>query len=223
MCEAPATSKEHVPPKCLFPEAKDLNGDVNLRKELITVPSCELHNSAKSQDDEYLLLGITLNILNNDTALNHFQTKILRAVTRNPRLLEKLGEKQQPVIAVKEDGTAINTLMVSIDNRRFLGSIEHVARGLYFHAFGARFTGRCSLLPDFMLFDGNPQGVALNDKTYAVVSLVKPSFDALPSLGKNPDVFSYSIMDPDEQGRIAMRMKFFGGSSVYVTFLPAAI
>ena len=39
MCAAPKASVEHVPPKGLFPEIKDLPAGVNLRKELITVPA----------------------------------------------------------------------------------------------------------------------------------------------------------------------------------------
>lgn len=32
MCDAPATSEEHVPPKCLFPERKDLPQGMDLRR-----------------------------------------------------------------------------------------------------------------------------------------------------------------------------------------------
>ena len=55
MCDNLATTIEHAPPKCIFPEKKDLPAGMDLRKELITVPSCEEHNTAKSTDDEYLL------------------------------------------------------------------------------------------------------------------------------------------------------------------------
>jgi len=41
-CGAPATSKEHVPPRGFFPKGSDL----------ITVPSCEIHNNDKSHIDE---------------------------------------------------------------------------------------------------------------------------------------------------------------------------
>ena len=54
MCDASATGREHVPPRCLFPEAKDIPGK-DFRKKLITVPSCDAHNFAKSKDDEYLM------------------------------------------------------------------------------------------------------------------------------------------------------------------------
>lgn len=49
MCEKPATSVEHIPPKCLFPEQKDLPGGADLRKQLLTVPACDEHNLKKYQ------------------------------------------------------------------------------------------------------------------------------------------------------------------------------
>lgn len=54
MCDQPATSREHVPPACLFPEEKDIRTSL-FRNNLITVPSCDLHNSKKSTDDEFLM------------------------------------------------------------------------------------------------------------------------------------------------------------------------
>jgi len=55
MCDALATTKEHIPPKALFLKQKDLLREFSLRKELITVPSCEEHNNNKSKDDEYFV------------------------------------------------------------------------------------------------------------------------------------------------------------------------
>ena len=81
MCSQIATSKEHVPPVCLFPEEKDIKTSI-FRNNLITVPSCELHNSKKSKDDEFLvacLAGIVGNNVifvvpcSNKTIL-HFET-----------------------------------------------------------------------------------------------------------------------------------------------------
>ena len=53
MCDRNAVSSEHVPPKNLFPEQKDVGKDY--RQYLITVPSCEIHNNHKSKDDEFLI------------------------------------------------------------------------------------------------------------------------------------------------------------------------
>src|SRR4051794_39607737 len=44
---------EHVPPRNLFPEKKDLPAESpDYRKELITVPSCRKHNEKMSDVDQ---------------------------------------------------------------------------------------------------------------------------------------------------------------------------
>ena len=53
MCYAPATGREHFPPRCIFPE------DRKYRANLIKVPSCDEHNSKKSKCDEYLKFVLT--------------------------------------------------------------------------------------------------------------------------------------------------------------------
>lgn len=82
MCAATATSREHAPPRCLFPEFKEVA--VDLRKNLITVPSCDRHNSEKSKDDEFLRSVIVMMIGNNAFAEHVFMRKFLAAVRRAP-------------------------------------------------------------------------------------------------------------------------------------------
>ena len=66
MCDALATTKEHIPPKALFPKQKDVLSEISLRKDLITVPSCEKHNNSKSRDDEYLVFCLSTCFHGND-------------------------------------------------------------------------------------------------------------------------------------------------------------
>ena len=42
-CEEKPTGVEHAPPRLFFPEGGEY------RKDLITVPSCDLHNAEKSR------------------------------------------------------------------------------------------------------------------------------------------------------------------------------
>lgn len=99
MCEEPGTSREHVPPKCLFPEQKDIK-DKNFRKNLITVPSCDLHNMSKSKDDEYLMQVIVGSIKSNNYGIQHYITKVHRSykrinfdLNRYSRIIKKLRPK----------------------------------------------------------------------------------------------------------------------------------
>jgi hypothetical protein len=45
-CDQPATTKEHAPPYSFFPKGK--------RQNLITVPSCSVHNCDNAPDVEYV-------------------------------------------------------------------------------------------------------------------------------------------------------------------------
>ncbi len=80
-CGEPATSKEHIPPKCIFPE------DPKFRKNLITVPACDKHNSDKSLEDEFLMACITPSILNNELALAETRTRLKTTLEKKPGLL----------------------------------------------------------------------------------------------------------------------------------------
>jgi hypothetical protein len=93
MCAQNSTSREHVPPKCVFPEQKDADGR-NYRKELITVPSCDLHNSQKSKDDEYLMVVLTSYFNNNQAAETQIKSKIARAWAKNPVFATTVGAVQ---------------------------------------------------------------------------------------------------------------------------------
>ena len=83
-CNEPSTSSEHVPPRVLFPELKDAQGDRGLRRDLITVPSCDAHNSEKSKDDEYLLWVLSANARANSLGVQQAMTKLIRSYQRRP-------------------------------------------------------------------------------------------------------------------------------------------
>src|SRR6266576_4429106 len=79
MCDKPATSHEHVPPKCIFPERKDTGGE-DLRDQLMTVPSCDEHNTRKSKDDEFLMVSLAGILGNNSIGYRQKFTKVNRAI-----------------------------------------------------------------------------------------------------------------------------------------------
>jgi hypothetical protein len=81
MCSQAATSREHVPPACLFPEKKDIKTSI-FRNNLITVPSCDLQNSKKSKDDEFLMACLAGIVGNNVIGFFHNMTKVKRALER---------------------------------------------------------------------------------------------------------------------------------------------
>src|SRR5690349_17026242 len=82
MCDAPGATTEHVPPRCFFPEAKDVEG-LDLRVNLITVPSCPAHNSQHANDDQYAMVVVAMQLDTAALARNQFSTKCMRALKRS--------------------------------------------------------------------------------------------------------------------------------------------
>lgn len=216
MCEKEATSTEHVPPKCLFPEVKDLPKGVDLRKQLITVPACDEHNTSKSKDDEYLLYLLVMNIPANDAAKNQFLSKIVRSVKRNPKLINQFLEKQQPVVAADEKtGKAHNTIALNIDDNRLDSALEHISRALYFHHFGEKWLGEVRTQVDFLLVSLDPiNGQKLNEPVSQLAEAADSIFAAAPFYGENPEVFKYNVIDGGKAAHKLMRFHFYEGCKV---------
>lgn len=222
MCDREPTSEEHVPPKCLFPEKKDLPKGIDLRKNLIKIPSCDIHNTAKSKDDEFLLYCLCMNIANNSFAFKQFSTKIMRAYNRRPGLMKSMVKDSQDVIAVDEVGTAFNTLMVKADTARINKCFDQIARALYFYEFNEQFNGHCRFLYDWMIKPETNFSVVVKngDKEKSALEHVKAYFSKLDHRGSNPEVFNYFFEEPDERGLVALSMQLYGGSNVFIAFVP---
>lgn len=128
-CVKSVTSMEHVLPKSIFPEEKDVKNifSKSFRTNLITVHSCEEHNLNKSNLDEYLMVHLSSKVGNNNVAYIHTLTKVNRSITRNPKLFDidkediiEINDKKYPV------------LWINIDTKKLLYSFEAVARALFF-------------------------------------------------------------------------------------------
>lgn len=218
MCDGKSTSSEHVPPKCLFPEEKDLPPGVDLRKSLITVPSCDLHNSKKSSDDEYLLYCLVMSIPANEIGKNHFLTKIMRAIKRNPSLIKKyLQEIQNVDIENMETGEWSRSIGCRIDDNRFDKSLEQLSRALYFHRFGVKAEGEIGIYPNFLLSmsEGYQQ---TNNAIARMDSLSEELFSKEVAHGDSPEVFKYCAVDLGEGKQKIMRLYFYEGNRVTVIF-----
>jgi hypothetical protein len=218
MCPLAETTVEHVPPRCLFPEQKDLPPGIDLRKRLITVPSCDVHNTAKSKDDEYLLYALLLNIPNNKTAENHVFTKVQRAVERNPFLLAQFAEKQLPVFVVdRATGQGQQTVAMQVDLQRLKGSLEMIGRALYFHHFRQLWPGQVSVYPHFVLALTEPDARELNRPREQIAAAVEELVKNAPLHGNNPEVFAYQIVSQPPTLTV-LCLRFYEGSRVTLLF-----
>lgn len=209
-CGVPATSVEHVPPACFFPETKDLDEGIDYRKNLLTVPSCDAHNSQKSKDDEYLQLILIHSYFSNKAGRGHYNSKVVRAMTRRPALLAALFANKTPVTVDAEP-----TVAIDIDRERFNRALVHVCQGLCYLHTGKPWPKDIEIHTPILLVMNDQDA----DRTNAlVVKLGRAVIECLRNAeqrGKNTDIFWYQMVADESKDRFLCRMVFYGGFEVF--------
>ncbi len=210
-CDEAATTEEHVPPKVIFPERKDLRevGSVveDLRVGLITVPACQSHNNAFSKDDEYTAFAIAMNMGNHPVAVHQWHTKVRRALKRNPRLRNLFTRNTKEV---RRDGRML--FAVEIDRTRVASVMKRAARGLLFHHGYGRLDIELQCHFPSMVF---PDGSNADE---AVLGVLCQQLNHLAWQGANPQAFRYQIHKPE--ARYLIRLQFYEGFEAIVTSTP---
>ena len=156
-CGAPATSNEHVPPKCIFPEKKDLGIEANYRENLLKVPSCEAHNLKKSKDDEYLLAILSMNCDSNKIGQRQATTKLVRAFQRSEGFRHAaINNPVRRLIFDRDKRLIVGTAALTVDRGRLKRCFEHIGRGLYWDHYGkSHFTGSIDEKKSSLLIQGS--------------------------------------------------------------------
>jgi hypothetical protein len=217
MCGRRATLKEHVPPKCLFPEQKDLGSSADLRKNLITVPACNRHNLEKSQDDQFICTIMATYIWNNPTASAHFSSKVMRSLRRRPSMLSFFQER----VPVR---TPVGwTVGFVPDLPRYERVMEQIARGIYYHHFRTRHTGPVDTISHTLLAIHEKHADEINTQLQVWGKASASFFTGMPPYGDNPEVFYYQVVESEEGMKlsVAIRQVFYEGFTVDAAFYPS--
>lgn len=197
-CDAPATSKEHVPPICIFPIAE------KSRVNLITIPSCNRHNSKKSKNDEYLRFILAAVPDTNDLAREVFGGKVMRSIDRRPNILEALVPNLQ---TLQFEGS--ETGGFTLDELRFKDSITSIVCGLFFHETGVKLT------KDLRVYWGQMRTETFSAPFLDVLSKgeqrLSPHY-----VGTNPQVFQYAFDISSKSGTSLCRLRFYEGHPIYI-------
>jgi hypothetical protein len=205
-CDAPATSEEHAPPKCLFPEMKDTGG-IDYRKQLITVPSCDRHNTGKSKDDEYLLVMLAIHFENNAVAEAHCRHKIRRALQHSDGLYRYFANRSRKV----SHPSGAKAVAVHVDMDRFVPALCSVVRAVHF----AHLRRKLPLpLQIFTLALRGPD-VALWNKVAALLAGYRQMVNTVPPVGANPAVFQYQLLLLFEPSIVIIRLLFYQSLEVF--------
>jgi hypothetical protein len=219
MCDEPETSREHVPALCFFPEAKDLPSGVDLRRNLFTVPSCDAHNSQRSQDDQYLWQTMMMARGLNECARLMTRTKVVRTVARRPALVTSMMSTAYP--AYEYDfhiGTWLPTALVTFDGARVKVALEHFACALYFWHFKARWIGPLRVLTNIARFSKDKADRRTMRVYREVIQRTEAAMAAQPRFAENQDAFYYqAVATPDGSGALILAT-FYGGGTVTCAF-----
>lgn len=184
MCDSVETSREHAPPSCFFPEAKEIGRD--LRRNLITVPSCDRHNSCKSKDDEFLRSVILMVAQTSETGRHQFFRKLLRAAARIPHAYKSFFADKGAVAQGKDRA-------LQIDRQRFDRCIDHLARAVFFDAFKRKWQLPISTVSPNILSGIASGQIVPHQSTGDIVKISRQFLCNEPIRGENPDVFKYRL------------------------------
>jgi hypothetical protein len=205
MCDAQATSSEHAPPRCFFPDFSATGRD--LRRNLVTVPSCDLHNSAKSKDDEYLRAIILLSAgASSEVARAHFFDKLIRAVKRRPHAHAAF---------IKPIGLRLDIgEMLEIDLERFNRGISAIASAIFFHKYQSKLELPLQVISPNLYAEG--AGSAHVPAPHTAAIEITREFLASEAIGgENESVFMYRARYEPKFGMYAFAAIFYEAFEVY--------
>ena len=130
-CERPGSTRDHVPPKCLFP------ADVS---DLIRVPSCPACNGGFSKDDEYFRNMLAMNASSKDAKATPFTfDSLMRAIERPEArgMASAISESLYRADLITDAGLYAGTVDVyRLDQDRLERVVERIGRALFWHHSG---------------------------------------------------------------------------------------
>jgi hypothetical protein len=216
-CEEIATTKDHIPPKCFFPEKKHLSiGNTDYRSQLITVPACSAHNNSRSRDDEYTAAVIVMNS-QSDLAFTMFKSKWVQTLLRREGALGKriFSTARSARVISKRSSILIpqETLAISYEMKRIERVIESIARALYYLEAGyqEKWTHDCIIKsPNFLNQDlsYSQDAYNLHQINQAFIHGEKHQELGITRKGTHPDIFYYQFFKCEDMNFI-IRMVFY--------------
>lgn len=196
-CTEPATTREHYPPFSFFPAGNNVN--------LTTVPSCELHNNAKSKEVEYVRNIITTMLGVNEVGQSHFLDKSMRSFDHSPKLLNATFADIRPV---QINGGTSGVYTINVE--RMEAVMEACVRAIHFAETSERRGGWKLVVPNLMFKDGVPE-IAVNRWTQLLSMLVSLPYSVRTT--SNPEVFEYAAAEI--VGGHVYALRFYKGFQVY--------
>ena len=201
-CGDEATSREHVPAKCFFPD------DKTFKKNLITVKSCSTHNEDTSLDDEYIRNIIVMKLGNNSLAFGLFKDKVIKSFEESPGLFKTTTGNSKEVQTIEGKSKAFE-----IDRQRFDDTMKKIVYGLYYKEYGYPWERDLIIMTQDLVTEE-----ISSDQFGDLIAYAESNIPKIKSKGENPEIFSYNIYTntADIKNPI-VRLEFYEGFRVWVT------
>lgn len=205
MCSAQETTTEHVPPDSFFPEG--------FRQNLLTVPSCDEHNTKNSMDVEYVR-NVLCQHADNDAARRAFATA-KRSYEQSPALFTRtFAQIRKVTIEGHETGA------YPIDLKRLEKVMKSVAHGLFYRDYGKPHDGDFTMFPSSLAYpDAFYRG---NTDPWARFRAYLKSGNFVSKSTSNPSVFKYGVLEIGE-GQIFYRLTFYETFEVHLWSNPTKL
>ncbi|MGA9021081.1 MAG: hypothetical protein ACLQHT_05415 [Terracidiphilus sp.] len=195
-CDQPATTREHAPPRSFFPQG--------YRTNLITVPSCEVHNNDNSKDVEYTRNVISVSNGVNRVGDEHFLDKGVASLEHTPALLYATFSDIRPIMV---DGVEVGAYTMDVD--RVKNVMNACLCALNFRETGKKIPTWEVVLPNLGLQNATPEEIKVWQEAFGIFLQVPYQARTTGS----PDVFQYAV--GKVEGGHVYAMRFYRGFDVY--------
>jgi hypothetical protein len=166
----------------------------------------------KGRDDVYLMY-----VLTTSSGINHVGemqiAKLMRAHARKPALLTEFMSTATPATAIDHStGKIFRAPALQYNAARMENVLGLIGRGLHFHHFREKWTGKVAVIVEFASFQGAPVRTRWHRH---LAELSSELMAHEQKHGANPDVFFYQVKVEHQK---VFRMCFYGGSYVTLMF-----
>ncbi len=136
-------TKDHVPPKGLFPEPRP--------SDLITVPSCVECNKETEKDEDYFRATFMFSNAGISPAGKKLWEKLDKMDKKNLGLRRKIAQDIKHVNLVTPSGLFIRRQTASFpDSVRIENVVRKIVKGLYYHEYNERIPSSVGIIADLI-------------------------------------------------------------------------
>jgi hypothetical protein len=134
-------------------------------------------------------------------------------------LLDAVFLKRKHYVAKLENNAFLEVIWGTPDFERLEESFDRVARGLFRHHLGHRFQGRLRVLIGYL------ENEDKNSATFTkfIKHRIEVDLKGKERFGSNPGAFFYQFTDRDQHGIFALKMCFYEGADIFVSFIPDGV